>query len=161
MDEPRRTLQSPLCHLHQPGRVGHQAQFYRNDHGHNDTDQAPLSPTLVNQLSEYSTRTMVKLRSKAEADSSGTPSKSAATFLGENMPTPPSPSPKPILGSHRDQIASLHISDDNETLYSGDITGLVASTATRTLRALVAWKTHVNAILAVKEWEGVDQYIIS
>ena len=77
------------------------------------------------------------------------------------MPAPPSPSPKHILRSHRDQITSLYISDDNERLYSGDITGLVDLTATRTLRTLVAWKAHASSILAAKEWEGVDRYIIS
>jgi hypothetical protein len=74
---------------------------------------------------------------------------------------PSSAPPKHILRSHGDQIASLYISDDNERLYSGDITGLVALTATRTLRALVSWKAHANAILTVKEWEGVGRYIIS
>lgn len=77
------------------------------------------------------------------------------------MPATPPPSPKHILRSHRDQITSLYLSDDNERLYSGDITGLVVLTATRTLRALVSWKAHKNAILAAKEWEGVDRYIIS
>jgi WD40 repeat protein len=77
------------------------------------------------------------------------------------MPAPSPPSPKHILRSHRDQITSLHLSDDNERLYSGDITGLVVLTATRTLRTLVLWKAHTNGILAVKEWEGVDRYIIS
>ena len=77
------------------------------------------------------------------------------------MPIPPPPSPKHILRSHKDQITSLHISRDNETLYSGDITGLVVLTATRTLRALASWKAHQNAILSVKEWEGVDRFIIS
>lgn len=77
------------------------------------------------------------------------------------MPVPPPPSPKHILRGHRDQITSLYISDDNERLYSGDIVGLTVLTATRTLRALVAWKAHANAILAMKEWEGVDRYIIS
>jgi len=85
----------------------------------------------------------------------------SATFLDENMPAPPPPSPKHILRSHRDQVTSLHISDDNERLYSGDITGLVVLTATQTLRALASWKAHVNAILIVKEWEGVDRYVIS
>ena len=84
-----------------------------------------------------------------------------ATSFGENMPAPPPPSPKHILRSHRDQITSLHISDDNERLYSGDITGLVVMTATRTLRTLVAWKAHANAILTVKEWEGIYPYVIS
>jgi len=84
-----------------------------------------------------------------------------SSFLGEKMPTPPPPSPKHILRGHKDQITSLHISCDNETLYSGDITGLVILTATRTLRALVSWKAHQSAILAVKEWKGVDRYIIS
>ena len=85
----------------------------------------------------------------------------SATFFEENMPSPPPPSPKHILRSHRDQITSLHVSVDNERLYSGDITGLVVLTATRTLRALVAWKAHVNAVLAVEEWEGADRYIVS
>ena len=84
----------------------------------------------------------------------------SSNLLGGNMSTPP-PSPKHILRNHRYQITSLHISDDNERLYSGDITGLVVLTATRTLRALATWKAHVSAILAVREWEGVDRYVIS
>ena len=77
------------------------------------------------------------------------------------MPAPPPPLPKHILRSHRDQINSLYLSDDNERLYSGDIAGFVVLTATRTLRALVSWKAHTNAILTVKEWDGADRYIIS
>ena len=77
------------------------------------------------------------------------------------MPAPPPPSPKHILRSHKDQITSLYISGDNETIYSGDIVGLVVLTTTRTLRALVSWKAHQNAILAVKEWESTEQHIIS
>ena len=77
------------------------------------------------------------------------------------MPDPPPPSPKHILRSHKDQITSVYFSVDNETLYSGDITGLVVLTATRTLRTLVSWKAHENAILAVREWESVKRYIIS
>ena len=86
---------------------------------------------------------------------------SAPSPLYRLMPSPPPPSPKHILRSHRDQIASLYISNDNERLYSGDVTGLVVLTATRTLRALVSWRAHSSAILAAREWEGVDRYIIS
>ena len=77
------------------------------------------------------------------------------------MTSPPPPSPKHTLRSHKAQITSLHISDDNETLYSGDIAGLVVLTATRTLRTLVSWKAHENAVLTVKEWKTFDQHIIS
>ena len=77
------------------------------------------------------------------------------------MPTLPPPSSKHILRSHKDQITSLYVSDDNERLYSGDTTGLIVLSATRTLRALVSWKAHEQSVLAAKEWVGVDRYIVS
>ena len=39
--------------------------------------------------------------------------------------------------------------------------GFIREISARTLRALASWKAHVNAILTVKEWEGVDRYVIS
>ncbi|OCH94431.1 WD-40 repeat-containing protein [Obba rivulosa] len=69
------------------------------------------------------------------------------------MPSqPPPPSPTHLLRSHAAPVNAVHFSDDNERLYSGDASGLVVVTSTRTLRALASWKAHVDGILGVQEW---------
>ncbi|KAI0926060.1 hypothetical protein AcV5_008624 [Taiwanofungus camphoratus] len=65
---------------------------------------------------------------------------------------PPPPSPTHILRSHTAQVNALHFSDDNERVYSGDATGTVVVTSTRTLRSLAAWKAHTDGLLGVQEW---------
>ncbi|KIM84143.1 hypothetical protein PILCRDRAFT_818460 [Piloderma croceum F 1598] len=67
-----------------------------------------------------------------------------------SAPLPPSPSH--ILRSHSAQLSALSISDDNERLYSGDVSGLVVITSTRSLRAIASWKAHTNGLLGVEEW---------
>jgi hypothetical protein len=67
-----------------------------------------------------------------------------------SAPLPPSPSH--LLRSHSTQLSALAISDDNERLYSGDVSGLVVITSTRSLRAIASWKAHTNGLLGVEEW---------
>jgi hypothetical protein len=66
------------------------------------------------------------------------------------MSVPP-PTPSHILRSHACSISALYISPDNERLYSGDSSGLVNITSTRTLRATSSWKAHSDSILGVQE----------
>ena len=55
--------------------------------------------------------------------------------------------------SHVVAVNALHISDDNERLYSGDASGTVVLTSTRSFRPLAQWQAHQEAILGVAEWE--------
>ncbi|EIN03764.1 WD40 repeat-like protein [Punctularia strigosozonata HHB-11173 SS5] len=65
---------------------------------------------------------------------------------------PPPPSPLRILRIHGDEISTLAFSNDNERLYSGDTSGRVVITSTRTMRPLAAWNAHTDGILGVQEW---------
>lgn len=75
------------------------------------------------------------------------------------MSAPPPPTPKHLIRSHAAQVNVLYISDDNERIYSGDASGVVVVTSTRTLRALASWKAHTDGLLGVQEWE--DRIITS
>ncbi len=62
------------------------------------------------------------------------------------------PSPSHIIQVHRSQVATVSFSKDNERIYSGDVTGTVVVTSTRSLRSIAAWKAHSDGILGVEEW---------
>jgi len=62
------------------------------------------------------------------------------------------PPPLHIIRSHSSAVSSLFISDDNERIYSGDISGLVVITSTRSFRPLASWKAHTDGLLGVEEW---------
>ncbi|KAH7928224.1 WD40 repeat-like protein [Leucogyrophana mollusca] len=66
----------------------------------------------------------------------------------------PAPSPIHLLRSHSDPVSALFVSQDNERIYSGDATGRVAITSTRSLRAIAAWNAHKDALLHIEEWES-------
>ncbi|KAI0649353.1 WD-40 repeat-containing protein [Trametes meyenii] len=68
------------------------------------------------------------------------------------MSAPPPPTPKHLIRSHAAQVNVLHISDDNERIYSGDASGVVVVTSTRSLRAIASWKAHTDGLLGVQEW---------
>lgn len=51
----------------------------------------------------------------------------------------------------------LAFSNDNERMYSGDASGIVSITSTRTLRSLIVWPAHTDGLLGVEEW-GYTQY---
>ena len=68
-----------------------------------------------------------------------------------NMSSPPPPSH--ILRSHSAPLTCVSFSSDNERLYSGDASGLVVITSTRSLRAVASWQPHTNGLLGVEEWE--------
>ncbi|KAI0661582.1 WD-40 repeat-containing protein [Cubamyces menziesii] len=70
------------------------------------------------------------------------------------MSAPPPPTPKHLIRSHAAQVNVLHISNDNQRIYSGDAAGTVVVTSTRTLRALATWTAHADGLLGVQEWEG-------
>ncbi|KAI0300842.1 WD-40 repeat-containing protein [Russula brevipes] len=65
---------------------------------------------------------------------------------------PSAPPPLHIIRSHSSAISTLFISGDNERIYSGDISGLVVITSTRSLRPLASWKAHTDGLLGVEEW---------
>ena len=51
------------------------------------------------------------------------------------------------------QINAVSFSDDNERIYSGDLSGKVVVTSTRTLRSIAEWQAHKDGILGVREWK--------
>ncbi|KAI0370398.1 WD-40 repeat-containing protein [Pilatotrama ljubarskyi] len=70
------------------------------------------------------------------------------------MSAPPPPVPKHIIRSHTSQVNVLHVSSDNERIYSGDAAGTVVITSTRSLRAIATWKAHTDGLLGVQEWDA-------
>ena len=62
------------------------------------------------------------------------------------------PSPLHIIRSHSSAVSALFISGDNERIYSGDVSGLVVITSTRSLRSVASWKAHTDGLLGVEEW---------
>jgi len=62
------------------------------------------------------------------------------------------PPPLHIIRSHTSAISSLFISGDNERIYSGDVSGLVVITSTRSFRPLASWKAHTDGLLGLEEW---------
>jgi len=65
---------------------------------------------------------------------------------------PSAPPPLHIIRSHSSAVSALFISGDNERIYSGDISGLVVITSTRSLRPMASWKAHTDGLLGVEEW---------
>ena len=68
------------------------------------------------------------------------------------MSKPPAPAPTHLLRSHTASVAAVHVSRDNERLYSADSQGKVTITSTRTLRAIAAWSAHADSVLGVEEF---------
>lgn len=68
------------------------------------------------------------------------------------MTIPPPPTPNHILRGHSASLTALSFSDDNERLYSGDVSGLVVVTSTSSLRAIASWKAHTDGLLGIEEW---------
>ncbi|EEB89826.1 hypothetical protein MPER_12041, partial [Moniliophthora perniciosa FA553] len=67
------------------------------------------------------------------------------------MSSDAAPSPIHLLRAHSAAVSALHISEDNERIYSGDASGFVVCTSTRTLRAITSWKAHTDGLLGVEE----------
>ncbi|KAG2017870.1 hypothetical protein CC2G_007337 [Coprinopsis cinerea AmutBmut pab1-1] len=70
------------------------------------------------------------------------------------MSKPAPPAPTHLLRSHSTPITTIWISDDNERLYSGDASGKVTVTSTRTLRAITTWNPHSDSVLGVEEFNS-------
>ncbi|KAH6908974.1 WD-40 repeat-containing protein [Coprinopsis sp. MPI-PUGE-AT-0042] len=68
------------------------------------------------------------------------------------MSKPPAPAPTHLLRSHTAGITAIHISGDNERLYSADGQGKVTLTSTRTLRAIAVWNAHTDSVLGIEEF---------
>ncbi|KAF8206583.1 WD-40 repeat-containing protein [Mycena galopus ATCC 62051] len=68
------------------------------------------------------------------------------------MSSPAPASPTHLIRSHSSDVTALFFSDDNERLYSGDASGRVVVTSTRSLRAIVSWLAHTDGIMGVQEW---------
>ena len=64
---------------------------------------------------------------------------------------PTAPVPSHILRGHAHLINTVSFSLDNERLYSGDASGLVIATSTRTMRPIASWKAHKDGLLGVEE----------
>ena len=67
------------------------------------------------------------------------------------MPQPTPAAPTHILRAHRAAISALHVSPNNALVYSGDASGWVFVTSTRTLRTITSWQAHTDAILGLEE----------
>ncbi|KAL1694368.1 WD40-repeat-containing domain protein [Schizophyllum commune] len=67
------------------------------------------------------------------------------------MPQPTPAAPTHILRAHRAAISALYISPNNVLVYSGDASGWVFVTSTRTLRTIASWQAHTDAILGLEE----------
>lgn len=76
--------------------------------------------------------------------------------MSSSQPLPPTP--LHILRSHASPLSAIAWSDDDERIYSADISGKVIVTSTRSLRAITAWTAHSDSILGVEEW---DEFIIT
>ena len=69
------------------------------------------------------------------------------------MPHVPPPSaPAHLLRNHAAAVGALHISEDNERLYSGDVSGMIVVSSTRSFRPLAQWQAHKDSILGIAEW---------
>src|SRR5687768_7368890 len=64
---------------------------------------------------------------------------------------PPPPAPTHLLRGHSVPVTSVSISNDNERIYSGDASGKVTVTSTRSLRSVASWTPHTDSILGVEE----------
>ncbi|KAF5359701.1 hypothetical protein D9756_003344 [Leucocoprinus leucothites] len=65
--------------------------------------------------------------------------------------------PTHLLRLHLHPINTLAFSPDNERIYSGDSSGFVVATSSRSLRAITSWQAHSDGLLGIEEWE--DQII--
>ncbi|KDQ19260.1 hypothetical protein BOTBODRAFT_27843 [Botryobasidium botryosum FD-172 SS1] len=68
------------------------------------------------------------------------------------------PDPHFVLRTHSAAVTCLFISPCNERIYSGDASGLVACTSTRTFRAVAVWNAHTDGLLGVEEW---DEHVVT
>jgi len=80
--------------------------------------------------------------------------------MSESSLGPAAPPPLHTIRSHNSAISTLFVSADNERIYSGDISGQVVITSTRSIRPLASWKAHTDGLLGVEEW-GEQQVITS
>jgi WD40 repeat protein len=69
-----------------------------------------------------------------------------------SLPPPPA-APTHLLRLHSQPLSALAFSEDNERLYSGDASGQVVVTSTRTLRPIAKWQPHSDSVLGIEEWQ--------
>ena len=82
-----------------------------------------------------------------------------AVFTSAMAAAPP---PQHLLRSHSSPVGALFTSGDNERIYSGDSSGKVVVTSTRSLRAITQWNAHTDSILGVEEWDKhIVTYVVS
>ncbi|KAF5382082.1 hypothetical protein D9615_004317 [Tricholomella constricta] len=70
-----------------------------------------------------------------------------------SRPPPPPAAPTHLLRTHSSPVSALSISPDNERIYSGDASGLIVVTSTRSLRPITTWNAHTDSLLGIEEWE--------
>ncbi|KAL0954817.1 hypothetical protein HGRIS_003762 [Hohenbuehelia grisea] len=68
------------------------------------------------------------------------------------MSAPPAPLPAHLLRLHSFPITCLAFSGHNERIYSGDTSGTVVITSTRSLRPIASWPAHTDTLLGIQEW---------
>ncbi len=68
------------------------------------------------------------------------------------MSVPPPAAPTHLLRLHSHPISAIDFSGDNERLYSGDASGFVVVTSTRSLRPITKWQAHEDGLLGIEEW---------
>jgi hypothetical protein len=68
------------------------------------------------------------------------------------MSVPAPAAPSHLLRLHSSAINTLALSADNERLYSGDTSGVIVTTSTRSLRAITKWQAHADGLLGIEEW---------
>ncbi|KAG6901586.1 hypothetical protein C0995_010257 [Termitomyces sp. Mi166 len=67
-------------------------------------------------------------------------------------PQPPPVAPTHLLRTHSSSVSTVFVSSDNERIYSGDASGLVVVTSTRSLRPITKWSAHTDSLLGIEEW---------
>ncbi len=68
------------------------------------------------------------------------------------------PTPLHLLRFHTSPVTALARSDDNERIYSADLSGRAVVTSARSLRAITIWNPHSDSVLGIEEW---DEFILT
>jgi len=77
------------------------------------------------------------------------------------MSVPSPAAPNHLLRLHSYPVSALEVSPDNKRIYSGDSSGLVVITSSRTLRAIAQWRAHSDSLLGIEEWgDQIITYVL-
>ena len=81
--------------------------------------------------------------------------------MPESSTAPIAPPPLHTIRSHNSGISALFVSHDNERIYSGDVSGQVVITSTRSIRPLASWQAHTDGLLGIEEWGELHEQVIT